>query len=391
MNDMNNGEAFIADDFLLARENIEDVIIVPFDPKCAKGAGYNLSPCTLIYSVNKKRLLKVHENEKEVYVWVNPHDTILTISKEYIITKRNVVGVVLSRVRMSANGLGNVSTTIDPEWKGKLLLAISNPTKRRIKLIIEEKREGKLKTVPVVTMTLFKTGQNKENTLEISTLHLDNPPMRTDIWHDLIEKPAGLRGIQYEHFQQIIQQVTDFKAIKGNRYYELQRIIDKVMEVKKGIVRGDSVESIQALTVDLAYKMEQTDNDFFLKKKFTEWNSIIENAKSLKDLSKNERISTENRLLRECNYLIMCDEIEQHDQFIRHQIDQYWEGSELTNFIKKWISSNFVVLFAIILIFGILFWSEGYSIVEKVILSSITPIVTVIVEWISYKFMSKNH
>lgn len=96
---------FISDDYLLARQNIEDVIIVPFDPKRAKGTGYNLSPCTLIYSVNRKRLIKVHENEKEVYVWVEPHDTVLTISREYIITKRSVAGMILSRVRISANGL----------------------------------------------------------------------------------------------------------------------------------------------------------------------------------------------------------------------------------------------------------------------------------------------
>ena len=80
----------IADDYIEARKNIEDVIIVPFDKAKAKGTGYNLSPCTLIYSVNKKRLLKVHQNEKEVFVWVDPHDTILTISREYVITKRSI-------------------------------------------------------------------------------------------------------------------------------------------------------------------------------------------------------------------------------------------------------------------------------------------------------------
>lgn len=194
---------------------------MPFDSKRAKGTGYNLSPCTLIYSVNKKKLARVHENEKEVYVWVEPHDTILTISREYIITKRSVAGTILSRVRMSANGLGNVSTTLDPEWKGKLLLAINNPTRRRIKLCIEEKTDGKASSVPLVTMTTFRTGRDAENKFETS-LHLDNPPMRTDIWRDLTEKPAGLRSTQYERFQEIIQRVTDYKPEKGPRYNELE-------------------------------------------------------------------------------------------------------------------------------------------------------------------------
>ena len=40
----------IAADYLEARRDLKDVIIVPFDENKAKGTGYNLSPSTLIYS-----------------------------------------------------------------------------------------------------------------------------------------------------------------------------------------------------------------------------------------------------------------------------------------------------------------------------------------------------
>ena len=161
----------IAADYLEARRDLKDVIIVPFDENKAKGTGYNLSPSTLIYSVNKKRLVKVHQNEKEIFVWIDPNDTVLTISKEYVITEENIVGTFHSRVRMSADGLGNVSTTLDPNWKGKLLFAINNPTKRRIKLRIEEKSEGKTKSIGLVTMVLSWTGKENSKSGD-SSLHL---------------------------------------------------------------------------------------------------------------------------------------------------------------------------------------------------------------------------
>ena len=382
---------FISDDYLLARQNIEDVIIVPFDPMRAKGTGYNLSPCTLIYSVNRKRLIKVHENEKEVYVWVEPHDTVLTISREYIITKRSVAGMILSRVRISANGLGNVSTTLDPGWKGKLLLAISNPTSRRIKLCIEEKKDGKAIPTALVTMTVFRTGRDLE-TASKESLHLDNPPMRTDIWQDLTEKPAGIKGAQeYEQFQQIIQRVTDFKAEKGTRYGDLQHIISKVIAVREGIKRGDPLPSIRALTVGLEYELDQVDDDDILKQKFVAWNSLLLNAKSLDDLRCDKQVAAENCLLRECQYLIMCDEIDQHDKFIRQQIEQYWEGNGRARFFKKRVFPNRPIFFAILFIGVILFFGKDFSPVEKVLLSAVTPTLTIVIEWFFRKFSAKPH
>lgn len=94
----------------------------------------------------------------------------------------------------------------------------------------------------------------------------------------------------------------------------------------------------------------------------------------------------ESSLLRECQYLIMCDEIDQHDQFIRQQIDQYWEGGEVTRFFKKWVFPNFTALFAIALIIMILFWDKDYSTAQKLMLASVTPIITVLMEWMSRRF-----
>ena len=379
----------ITNDYLEARESLRDVIIVPFDASKAKGTGYNLSPTTLVYSVNKKKLVKVHQNDKEIYVWVEPNDTVLTISKEYVITEGNVVGTFHSRVRMSADGLGNVSTTLDPNWKGKLLFAINNPTKRRIKLRIEEKSEGKTKSVGLVTMVLSWTGTKGDKSSEAS-LHLDNPPMRTDIWKDLSERPAGINGTQYEKFQAIIQRVTEFKAQKNERHTELQKLIDIVNEVRKGITRRDALHQIQSLTVGLEESLLQKEGDTDLKKKFVAWNDIIKSAQSLDKLRGDKFNEEEERLIRECRYLMMCDEVEQHDRYITQQIEQYWEGNGFTRSLKKWILPNLPAAVAFFIIIVLLLWGNEYSTTEKIILAMVTPLVTMIVQWVNAKWDKKN-
>lgn len=379
----------IANDYLEARENLQDVIIVPFDKNKAKGTGYNLSPTTLIYSVNKKKLVKVHQNDKEIYVWVEPNDTVLTISKEYVITEENVVGTFHSRVRMSADGLGNVSTTLDPNWKGQLLFAINNPTRRRIKLRIEEKSEGKTKSIGLVTMVLSWTGTKGAKSSEAS-LHLDNPPMRTDIWKDLSERPASINGTQYEKFQAIIQRVTEFKAQNNERHSELQKLIDIVNEVRKSITRRDALYQIQSLTVGLEENLLQKEGDIELKMKFKAWNNIIKSAQSLDDLKGEQFNEEEERLIRECRYLMMCDEVEQHNRYINQQIDQYWEGSGFTRTLKKWILPNLSAAVAFFIIIALLLWENEYSTTEKVILAMITPLVTMIVQWVNAKWGKKS-
>lgn len=376
----------IAADYLEARRDLKDVIIVPFDENKAKGTGYNLSPSTLIYSVNKKRLVKVHQNEKEIFAWIDPNDTVLTISKEYVITEENIVGTFHSRVRMSADGLGNVSTTLDPNWKGKLLFAINNPTKKRIKLRIEEKSEGKTKSIGLVTMILSWTGRENSKSGD-SSLHLDNPPMRTDIWKDLSERPAGIRAKEYEKFQDIIQKVIEFQPEKKDRHNDLQKLIDSVNEVRKSITRKDQLCYVQSLTIGLEEALLQKEGDQELKNKFLCWNKTIKEAQKLDDLTEEKIGGIESGVIRECRYLLMCDEIEQHDKYIRKLIDQYWEGGGRTRFFKKWILPNLTACVAFLVIVSMLVWGKNdYSMIQKVLLALVTPLMTMLVQWLNSKF-----
>ena len=75
---------------------------------------------------------------EQLYVYINPRDTVLVLSKEYLQLSANISGNVFSRVSTVSAGLGHISTTIDPLWKGALLIAISNPSSERIKLVIQD-------------------------------------------------------------------------------------------------------------------------------------------------------------------------------------------------------------------------------------------------------------
>ena len=113
------------------RRELRDILIAPFDESKCKGVGYNLSPSELCYSVNRRCLLRVHRAAQEVYVMIPPHDTVLTLSHEYLQVGSQIAGCFLSRLRPVTKGLGNISTTLDPCWKGMLLfLSIIPPPEK---------------------------------------------------------------------------------------------------------------------------------------------------------------------------------------------------------------------------------------------------------------------
>jgi len=58
----------------------------------------------------------------------------LVVTKEYISVPSNIVGYVVSRVSKVSEGFGHVSTSIDPNWKGALLIALK-PIKQTYKSI----------------------------------------------------------------------------------------------------------------------------------------------------------------------------------------------------------------------------------------------------------------
>ena len=72
--------------------------------------------------------------ENSYYIYVKPKDTVLIVSNEHIRLSNNMSGYVTSRVSSVTQGFGHISTTIDPNWNGALLIALNNPTNHTLKV-----------------------------------------------------------------------------------------------------------------------------------------------------------------------------------------------------------------------------------------------------------------
>jgi deoxycytidine triphosphate deaminase len=96
---------------------------------------------------------------------LHPHSTTLVTTLEEITMPQDgsLSAFVFSKVRMVSKGLSHVSTTIDADWRGQLVVAIHNHSRKKIKLEYQQKfctvvfLENKTKTI---TKTGKKSGRN---------------------------------------------------------------------------------------------------------------------------------------------------------------------------------------------------------------------------------------
>lgn len=167
-----------------------------------KTASFDISPSCLIMSVKRGSFMRIysrmshctkgHRNPEfyctscrrktqfpnhcaeQLYVYIEPRDTALVLSREYIQLPSDMCGNVFSRVSTVSSGLGHISTTIDPLWKGALLIAISNPSSEPVRLII---KDGSTKNKPLATVTL----QYLNTPVDPNTVHSTHLPARIDI------------------------------------------------------------------------------------------------------------------------------------------------------------------------------------------------------------------
>lgn len=109
-----------------------DIFITPYNRLQLQPSGYNLTPTRFFYSTKKKRLLPVHETEEETYVIIDKNDTVLVRTRETIVVSPRLSGAFYSKVKVVSQGFGHVSTTLDPEWEGQLLISLNNPTNKKL-------------------------------------------------------------------------------------------------------------------------------------------------------------------------------------------------------------------------------------------------------------------
>lgn len=116
-----------------------------------KAASYDITPTAVAMSTRTGMLETVYRDRKKhyqdsYYIYVHPKDSVLIVSNEFIRVPANIAGYISSRVSNVARGFGHICTTIDPGWNGAVLIALSNPTNKpiRIEVGINEKNSHPL-------------------------------------------------------------------------------------------------------------------------------------------------------------------------------------------------------------------------------------------------------
>ena len=134
---------------------------------CMQASSYDLTPSIVAMSVKKGMLETVYRskstNTNKYYIYVKPKDTVLIVSNEYISLPSNIAGYVTSRVSNVAYGFGHISTTVDPNWNGALLIALSNPSNRSLKVSVG--------TITVLNNKETYEAFGEQNTLATLTFH----------------------------------------------------------------------------------------------------------------------------------------------------------------------------------------------------------------------------
>jgi deoxycytidine triphosphate deaminase len=178
----------------------KEIVIEPFDDKHLTPVGYDLTVGQFVYSF-KRGLLSPDE---DFTYEIEPHEHVLVLSKEFVWISPKIGGTFHSKVSLVSQGFSHISTTLDPQWTGPLLIAIPNVSDRT--LCLQEDQE-------FVTLVLYRTQSP-------ATKPHHKPPARIDVIMNLAR--ADWAKIKEEEFARKQQFLLDrvSKIVTGGEAQE---------------------------------------------------------------------------------------------------------------------------------------------------------------------------
>jgi len=107
--------------------------IFPYDPDCLTPVGYDVRVGPQYASSIDAKLYSLTPDDK---VLIKPGDIVLITTLEDIGMPQNrtISAFITSKVSKVSKGLSHISTNIDPDWKGPLLIALHNPSRNTVSL-----------------------------------------------------------------------------------------------------------------------------------------------------------------------------------------------------------------------------------------------------------------
>lgn len=388
-------------DIKQCRKELRDILIAPFDEAKCKGVGYNLSPSELCYSVNSRCLLRVHRTAQEVYVMIPAHDTVLTLSHEYLQVGPRIAGCFLSRLRPVTKGLGNISTTLDPCWKGMLLLSINNPSSRAVKLTISQVAQDRFVPVALTTMLIWYIPQMGDDESGVLTFHLDNPAMRTDIWTELTAEPYKLLGNkEYQHFQRVIERLSTYtpSAEEPEWIMLLQKQLDRLYcAIHASPWKGDTVREILLCIYHLEcdqmpqellsklHKLYTTDGRPLSSFDFFE-NSMEETLDKLERQNNEQYLEDIYLAYQECNYQRLCFQVKEIHDIIKNECKYIWRWDTVKRIFHCFVCPHIGAIFASLALAFLLLLpigdpTETSDYITRIVISIVPVLLSFVLNW----------
>lgn len=168
-------------------QSISSLKIHPYNPVNLTPVGYDLTVGHYYYLNGKKRELKDNEALR-----VPSNGIVLIESLEEISMPddKSISAMINSKVSLSCLGLSNISTTVDADWSGKLLIAIRNHSNRKVLL---------KKNSAFCTVVFFKNNSNARKS------SVQKPTGRSDILVDsfMMQSKTSWKDIVV-HFSPVI-------------------------------------------------------------------------------------------------------------------------------------------------------------------------------------------
>ncbi len=111
----------------------KDIVIEPFTPKRLTPIGYDFTVGEYVYSLESGII-----NIADGAYAIPPKNTVQIMTKESLWVSGRIGGTFHSKVSLVSKGLSHISTTLDPNWYGPLLITLRNNTDKAINLHPED-------------------------------------------------------------------------------------------------------------------------------------------------------------------------------------------------------------------------------------------------------------
>ncbi|USK68411.1 dCTP deaminase domain-containing protein [Peribacillus asahii] len=239
----------------------KEIVITNYDEKNLTPLGYNLTPTEFILSIKNQLLVKIHNEELEKYCYIEPNDTVLIMTREAIAVSKNIAGTFHAKVGMVSLGFGHISTTLDPLWRGPLLISLNNPTNKRLKFTLAKikKVEGE-KSEDIDYTYLHKSFITlifHKLTSPTLVAH-DNKPGRFDQLTHVVQKqvkPKGWRKLlfwkrQNQHFANLKDLIDTIGSIQ---YTQSNININEDLNVEEFYKSHDNFSELLKFYTDRAH------------------------------------------------------------------------------------------------------------------------------------------